>query len=89
MAGNKYDVHYHADSYVDVDFHFCREWDGDGGCYGTNPNHGFSFEDAKRHIIQHYKKYMQYWEEMTEETWLSRFSSSDDEDLSPPDSPPP
>ncbi len=35
---------------ISIDYHFCREWDQDGGCYGTNPNHGFSFEEAREMV---------------------------------------
>ena len=35
--------------------HFCREWDRDGGCYGTNPDHGCSFEEARDIMVEYYK----------------------------------
>ena len=36
---------------VSLDYHFCREWDGDNGCYGTNPDHGHSFAGHVRHSV--------------------------------------
>ncbi|MEM7663813.1 MAG: hypothetical protein AAF292_16340 [Pseudomonadota bacterium] len=34
-----------------IEPHFCREWDDEhGGCYGTNPNHGYTREEAEREI---------------------------------------
>ena len=41
----RYDVIYNGDR-VTIGPHFCREWDDDGGCYGTNPNHGYTLEEA-------------------------------------------
>jgi hypothetical protein len=41
----RYDVVFHSD-HVSIECHFCRDWDADGGCYGTNPNHGLSLEEA-------------------------------------------
>lgn len=61
----RFDVHYYADSSVDIDFHFCREW----GCGGTNPNHGFSFNGARDHIVHHYEKLADHWRTMTYEKW--------------------
>lgn len=45
MADARFDVVY-KDSGATIDPHFCRDWDSDGGCYGTNPNHGLSFDEA-------------------------------------------
>lgn len=47
----KYDVSYgeHGPSIVN---HFCREWGEDGeGCYGTNEDHGMSFDRAKQLVM--------------------------------------
>ena len=35
-----------------IEPHFCREWDGDGGCYGTNPDHGYTWEEAVEQVAQ-------------------------------------
>lgn len=39
--------------------HHCRGWDVDPetnglrGCYGTNPEHGETFEDAKKELVEY------------------------------------
>ncbi len=62
MASSGYDVIYDSERCCGpyLEPHFCREWENGEGCYGTNPNHGFSFEDAKREIIK-------FWENATPE----------------------
>ncbi len=49
MAEPRFDVIYDANG-VHLDYHFCREWVGDEGCYGTNPTHGSSFEEAREMV---------------------------------------
>lgn len=61
----RYDVVYSKNT-VEIVEHFCREWDETGGCYGTNPNHGLSFEKAKQYVIDFYKKQIEYWQIMNE-----------------------
>ena len=46
-----------------IERHYCREWDADGGCYGTNPNHGFSYNDACLRIADWHEQQAQYWRE--------------------------
>jgi hypothetical protein len=41
----RYDIVYTKDG-PKIEPHFCRQWDEDGGCYGTNPLHGYSKEQA-------------------------------------------
>lgn len=47
-----------------IQFHYCRSWDIDPntedweypqmkGCYGTNPDHGLSFEQARDEIVEY------------------------------------
>lgn len=36
--------------------HFCREF----GCYGTNKNHGFTWEEARDILIDYYEKEIEY-----------------------------
>ncbi len=65
MMESRFDVIYGGEDWWRgpyMEHHFCREWDEEhGGCYGTNPHHGFSFEQAKQFIIA-------WWEEQTEES---------------------
>lgn len=46
--------------------HFCREWtiDASGaevGCYGTNPEHGMSFDAACGHVADWYEQQASLW----------------------------
>lgn len=52
-----------------VDYHFCREWDDDGGCYGTREDHGFSFEEAKQAMIEWHRSEADRWAKMTLKEW--------------------
>jgi hypothetical protein len=56
----RYDVVYYAD-YVTVEPHFCRDWDETGGCYGTNPDHGYSIEEACEMVSDWYKQEADLW----------------------------
>lgn len=63
---NRYDVIYTSKQCY-IQPHFCREWDEDGGCYGTNPYHGFTFEEAKREVINYYQLRIGEIQEATED----------------------
>jgi len=52
-----------------LDYHFCREWDEDGGCYGTNPQHGMSFEDAAKEVADWHQAAANRWRKMTLDEW--------------------
>jgi hypothetical protein len=67
---HRYDVVYDVNGPI-LTFHFCREWDENGGCYGTNPDHGFTFEEAKEIVLEHYSSLLNQWKEMSEEEWLN------------------
>lgn len=41
----RFDVEYGPEG-AKVVPHFCRDWDEEGGCYGTREDHGFSLEEA-------------------------------------------
>lgn len=58
----RYDVVFGRNS-VSIEPHFCREWDEDGGCYGTNPKHGFSWAEAVNHVAD--------WHELQAKLWRS------------------
>lgn len=56
---DRYDIIYGADR-VTIAPHFCREitYNGDGeeiGCYGTNPMHGFTLEQACASVAAYYE----------------------------------
>ena len=59
-----YDVVYRSDR-VTIEPHFCREWDESGGCYGTNPDHGMSLEDACNEVADHYQRLADEWRNRT------------------------
>ena len=48
----RYDIIYTGNS-IEIEPHFCRIWDENGGCYGTNEEHGMSWDEAKRHVIEY------------------------------------
>ncbi len=53
-----------------IDFHYCREWENDDlGCYGFNPNHGFTFDEAKQEMINWYENQVEYWKTLTYKDW--------------------
>jgi hypothetical protein len=64
----KFDVSYHSDR-VSLDYHFCRGWSGDVGCYGANPDHGCTFDEAKETIAQWHEQEAKRWRAMTYEEW--------------------
>lgn len=51
---------------VDITAHFCREWEGDKGCYGTNPDHGFTWEEAREEVAAWFDAQAAYWRSRTE-----------------------
>lgn len=52
-----------------IDHHFCRQWDGDVGCYGTNPEHGMSFEQARDHVREWHRQQAEIWSKLTLKEW--------------------
>lgn len=48
MSCQTFDVIY-RDSSFSIEPHFCREL----GCFGTNPDHGYTLEEACEEIAQH------------------------------------
>ena len=54
---------------VHIDYHFCREWDGDVGCHGTNPDHGFTFEEAQEQIAEWHEEKAKRVRKTTQEEW--------------------
>ena len=62
----RYDIIYTGNS-IEIEPHFCRIWDENGGCYGTNEEHGMSWDEAKRHVIEYYKGRIAEIENMEED----------------------
>lgn len=66
-GGIRYDVIYGPGEHqCAVAEHFCREWDDNGGCYGTNPTHGFTWEDARAEVAEFYARLSKEWAEKPE-----------------------
>lgn len=70
MAKERFDVTYREHGPT-LDYHFCREWDGDGGCYGTNPDHGLTFAQAKAEIVAWHEHQAKRWRGMSLKAWRS------------------
>lgn len=68
MSEPRFDVIY-SETGISIDYHFCREWDENGGCYGTNPNHGFTFEEAKKAVVDYYQQKMEEAQNLTLAEW--------------------
>lgn len=81
MSDNRFDIRFDSGG-PRPDYHFCREWDADGGCYGTNPDHGFSWDEAKAEVIRWHKEQIEYWAGLTEEAW-SGVEPSDTSSVAP------
>lgn len=64
----KFDIHWHSEA-PSLDYHFCREWDGDTGCYGTNPDHGYTFDEAKEEIAKWHSAQAVHWRQQTLKSW--------------------
>lgn len=57
-----------------LEYHFCRGWTVDAqgelsGCYGTNPDHGCTFEEGREQIAQWHETEAARWRSMTIEQW--------------------
>jgi hypothetical protein len=61
-----------------IDYHFCREFDGDQGCFGTSPHHGCSYEEAKQEIINHLITLTEQWRNRSLKDWLRENESPSD-----------
>lgn len=46
---------------VTIEPHFCRQWDSEGGCYGTNETHGLSLDDACRQAAEWHQQQAGLW----------------------------
>lgn len=70
MTKGRYDIVYGSDglrAWVDVQMHFCREWVGNEGCYGTNPDHGMTWEEAREEVAKWHEEQAAYWRSREEE----------------------
>lgn len=66
MSATRFDVIYSSCGCT-IQPHYCREWDDeDGGCYGTNSDHGYSFDEACDQVAE--------WHDRQAALWRSRQS---------------
>lgn len=62
---HRFDVILTSPAKSHIEFHHCRSWDIDPdtndwlGCYGTNPNHGSTFEEARGELVQYLERQYQ------------------------------
>ena len=62
-----------------IEPHFCRSDD----CYGSNPDHGVSFEDAKEHLVGVLKSQAEWWGSVTEAEYFSDQDTTEDVTCAP------
>lgn len=70
MPKETFDIVHHG-THVTIEPHFCREID----CFGTNPDHGYSFEDACEEVAKWHDMQAERWRSMTHEdavAWLDQ-----------------
>lgn len=58
----KYDVVFRGREIPQIEPHFCREYD----CFGTNEDHGFSWQEAKEEVARWLEVEREYILEMEE-----------------------
>lgn len=73
----RFDVTYGPND-VRIDYHFCRDWESDKGCYGTNPNHGYTFEKARELVAEWFEQRAEYWRELTLDDWRYNWETNHD-----------
>lgn len=74
----RFDVVYRADG-VSIEPHFCRSWDSDGGCYGTNPNHGLSAAEACDEVAEWHEQQAKMWRDRTHPDLASYGNQNNDD----------
>lgn len=64
MSEQRYDLSFRDDR-MTIEPHFCRDWDESGGCYGTNPDHGYSFDEACDQVAGWHEQQAKLWRDRT------------------------
>lgn len=62
----KYGIVYKFDGAIEIVPHFCREWDDDEGCYGTNPDHGMTWKEARTEVADFHLERAKYFRTLKE-----------------------
>lgn len=58
-----------------IDYHHCRDWKPNPetgeleGCYGTNPHHGMSFDEAVMSVVNFLREEITWWCRLTLKDW--------------------
>jgi hypothetical protein len=78
---HRYDVCYGGGA-PRLEHHFCREWDEDGGCFGSNPEHGLSWREAVEEVAAWHRAEIERWRRTTEAEWNVRGGGADPEEPS-------
>lgn len=63
---NRYDIIFGSEGlhpWVAVSPHFCREL----GCFGTDPDHGYTWEQAREEVAKWHEEQAQYWRTLATE----------------------
>ena len=71
---NRYDVVYGGSYYapsIHLAPHFCREWDDEGGCYGSREDHGYSWEEARAEVARWHREKAEQWAALTEDEYFA------------------
>ena len=68
MSEQRFDVIY-GEFGPRVDYHFCRTWEGDEGCYGTNLNHGLTWEAVREELAAWHEREAARWRALTHDEW--------------------
>lgn len=73
---DRYDILY-SGSGITIEPHFCREWECERGCYGTNPNHGYTWEDACDQIAEDFERQAAWWRQRAKPAGYERYLRAD------------
>ena len=71
---NRFDITFTRDG-ASIDYHFCKEEE----CFGTNEDHGYSFDEAKEAVTHYLEKELKVWGNMTFEDWRRANHPTEDE----------
>lgn len=59
----RFDIVYKGTGECTVEPHFCRDYD----CFGTNPDHGYTLEEACNIVTEYYEELYKSWLNRTHE----------------------
>lgn len=68
MSKKRYDVVRKENSCY-PELHYCRDWDGTKGCYGTNLDHGYTWKEARKEVVKFHKRKVKEWKNKKERSF--------------------